>query len=179
MSQYNKHPVSVRIPKKNFKTEYFERWLEKPWFPKDWSPFQSEIIEKGTDTVIFTEGVMLEHALEVRKKLLDKMINLEVVSIKSLRPLDKKGISKIIPKKSFIFTLENHVHQGGMGYNLQNQFSYLLGNKTFKSFAYPEKPIPHGSIKEIEKMHSLDADSIAKSIYKHCQGGIVKISYSA
>ena len=179
MSRYKKHPVSVRFPKKSFETKYFEYWLEKPWFPGDWSPFQSEIIKAGKDIVIFTEGVMLEHALKARKILLNKMIDLEVVSIRSLRPFDKKGIEKIIRSKSFIFTLENHVHQGGMGYSLQNQFSYLLKNKTFKSFAYPESPIPHGSIKEIEKMYGLDAESVAKSIYKFCQGDTIKMPRSA
>ena len=179
MSQYEKHPVSVRFPKKSFDLRFFDDWLERSWFPKGWSPFQSEIIEKGSDAVIFTEGVMVEQALEVRDKLLNRMVDLEVVSLKSLRPLDKKNIEKIIHKKSFIFTLENHVYQGGMGYSIQNIFSSLLKEKIFKPFAYPEKPIPHGSIKEIEKKYGLDPESIAKDVYKYCQDALVKIPRSA
>ena len=151
MSQYEKFPISVRFPKKSFDSHYFDKWMEKPWFPKNWSPFQCETIEIGRDAVIFTEGAMLDYALEVKDKLSNKMIDLEIISLKSLRPLDKKNIEKRIQKKSFVFTLENHVYQGGIGYTLQNTFSYLLKNKVFKAFAYPEEPIPHGSIKDIEK----------------------------
>ncbi len=174
MSKYNDHPISVRFPKKDYSPAYFQEWLDDPGYPKDWSPFKSEIKAKGKDVILFTEGTTLDIGMETRKILDSQSIRLEVVSLKSLRPLDEDTISKCVQDKSMVFTLENHVHTGGVGQIMLNRLSACLRDKYFHSYAYPEKPIQHGDIKEIEHQYRLDAKSLAFDIYqkylKHLKG---------
>ena len=179
MSGYEKHPISVRFPKKNFPSESFDKWLHQ-WkqnkgYPKNWSPFKAEVISKGEDAVIFTEGTMLDTTLRVKELLESQGIDLEVISLKSIRPLDQSTIAESIKNKKIVFTIENHVHKGGVGEMIQIKFRDLLVNKKFHSFAYPEEPVPHGSISDVEAHFKLDTASVASHIEKTCKQTIRQV----
>ena len=175
MANYNDHPISVRFPKKSFPSSMFDAWKKNYELNEDWSPFRSEVICKGNDALILAEGAMVETALKAKDILLSEGVELEIVSLKSIKPLDKKTIKNRIKFQNIIFTLENHVLQGGVGSMIKIAFSDLLINKFFYSFAYPEGPIPHGSISDVEKHYQLDAHSISKYINKIVKKSVTKI----
>ncbi len=166
MVSYNEHPISVRFPKKNFPSSIFDEWKKSYESSPHWSPFQAEVICKGRDALILAEGAMVDTALKAKEILFNEGVELEIVSLKSIKPIDSKTIKKLIKSHNIIFTIENHVLQGGVGNMIKIEFSDLLTNKFFHSFAYPEEPIPHGLISDVEKNYKLDAHSISESIHK-------------
>jgi len=162
METYNEAPISVRFPKKSYAKDFFLEWKKNPILPKNYSPFKSKIISKGKDCVIFTEGCMLDIALDVQQRLEKSHISLEVISLKSIKPLDLTTIKKSIKNKKLAFVLENHSIKGGAGERIISELKEFAHK--FHLFAYPDEIILHGSIKEIEKHHKLDANSIASKI---------------
>ena len=166
MSTYEKHPIAVRFPKKDFSSDFFDQWKKNYTLPKNWSPFKAEVSAKGKDIVIFTEGTMNDTAIKAREIVAKQGIQLEVVSLKSIRPLDHKTIVSSLKNKKAVFTIENHVKKGGVGEIIQTAFKKALKDKIFYSFAYPEEAIPHGPIADIEKYFKLDAESVSKIILK-------------
>ncbi len=164
MAGYDQHPISVRFPKTSAPISDWNHWVKNDTLPAKWSPFKSEIVQKGKDIVLFTEGIMLTTGIQVSQLLKAKNLSVEVVSLKSLRPLDRLTISRCIKRHQYIFSLENHVLNGGVGDIIGNQFREELKNKMFHKFGFPTEPITHGTISSIEKKYQLNPSSIAKVI---------------
>ena len=137
MAGYNKHPISVRFPKKDFPSDIFDRWKEKPRPPKGWSPFKSEVISKGLDMVILTEGTMLGTALKVKDLLSPRGIYLEVVSLKSIRPLDKQTLGQLDQNQGIRFYSGKPRWQGGGWAYRSNRTCRLSGKQIFSYFCLP------------------------------------------
>ena len=109
---------------------------------------------------------MMHNAMQAREILEQKGISLEVVSLKSLRPLDEQTIREVAAGKDVIFTLENHTMKGGVGDQIYRLLGQELMNKHYGAIAYPDVAVQHGSIGELEKEHGLDGLSIAMAIKK-------------
>ena len=126
----------------------------------------SEVLQSGKDAVLIAEGAMVKNALGAADLLAQKKISLEVISLRTIKPLDIKTLKKSIGNKKFVFTIEDHVASGGVGFYIHNNLSKELKGKTFTPFSYPDEFIEHGGIDEIQKLYKLDSKSIAASIEK-------------
>ena len=164
MEKYNRHPISVRFPKKDFRRASLDEWKKRGRYPRGWSPFDAEVVARGKDALLITEGTMLHNGLQAKEILEQKDISIEVLSLKSIRPLDEKTLRKRIQTKQAIFTLENHTGAGGVGTIVQTAMASALQGRLFHAFAYPDEPIAHGSIGQLEKKHGLDGLNVALAI---------------
>lgn len=160
MNQY-KGPVSIRFPKGAIPHGQRFTGVEKR---KDKVSLHSLVLSKGNDIVILAEGFMAQTALMAAALLKKEGISTEVVSLRTIKPLDTRTILKAIRNKRFVFTLEDHSVSGGVGSIIESEFSHELKNTELHKFGYPDKFVEHGSINEIQKKYGLDANSIAKAI---------------
>ena len=96
MAEYNESPIAVRFPKRDFSNSYFYNWSSSCLTPSNWSPFTSDVVKAGKDIVIICEGVFVDIGLQVHNLLLKNNIESEVVSLKSIIPLDINTLSKSI-----------------------------------------------------------------------------------
>lgn len=73
------------------------------------------VVEKGTDVVIFAIGEMLEQALLARVTLKEMGIDVEVVDMFSIKPLDTEIVINESKGKRLVISAENHSMYGGLG----------------------------------------------------------------
>ena len=131
---------------------------------------KAETLKNGTDVTIIAIGNMVSRALEVAKELEAKKRSVEVINERFLKPLDKTTISKSIKKTKFAVTIEDGTKINGLGTAVKELIvdDKIRGIK-FKSFAYPDEFIPHGSVNELEDLYNMSTKKIASEINKECE----------
>lgn len=72
-------------------------------------------IGEGTDGTVFATGITVEQALIAQKELKEKGIQIRVVDIHTIKPLDKEIIIKCAKETKKLISIEDHNIIGGLG----------------------------------------------------------------
>ena len=76
---------------------------------------KGEILKKGNDAVIFATGTMVHEALKASEELKKDNIDICVVNIHTIKPIDKELIIDLAKKTNCVITAEDHNVIGGLG----------------------------------------------------------------
>lgn len=71
--------------------------------------------ESGTDATIIATGVTVSEAIKAKEKLEKEGINIRIVDIHTIKPIDKELIIKSAKETKKIITIEDHSIIGGLG----------------------------------------------------------------
>jgi 2-oxoisovalerate dehydrogenase E1 component beta subunit len=106
---------------------------------------KADIKRPGRDISVFTYGAMVHLALEAAQMLADEGIDLEVVDLRTLAPLDKETIFASVHKTSKAIVLHEDNKTGGIG----AEIAALLAEECFDRLdgpilriAAPDTPVP-------------------------------------
>ncbi len=150
-------PIAIRYPRGGTQTTY----------PFEYFKIGTAITRKqGRDVSIITTGRMVYTAENVVRLLKENNIDAEVIELPTVYPLCESAILASAMKTGNVVTIEDNIKSGGMGEHIAEA---LLGRNVqcrFKAFAFPNEPIVHGSVDELDKKYGMDAQSIAGSIVK-------------
>ena len=69
----------------------------------------------GTDATIFATGVEVQEALKAKNELAKQNINIRVVDVHTIKPIDKETVIKCAKETKKIITIEDHSIIGGLG----------------------------------------------------------------
>ena len=72
-------------------------------------------IGEGTDASIFATGDVLAEAIKAQEILLDKGINIRVIDVHTIKPIDEEMIIKCAKETKRLISLEDHNILGGLG----------------------------------------------------------------
>ena len=72
-------------------------------------------IGEGKDGTVFATGVVVEQAIKAQKKLKEKGIEIRVVDIHTIKPIDKEIIIKCAKETNKLVSIEDHNVIGGLG----------------------------------------------------------------
>ncbi len=72
-------------------------------------------IGDGTDATVFATGVTVEQALIAKEQLKEKGINIRVVDIHTIKPIDRDLIVKSAKETKKLISIEDHSIIGGLG----------------------------------------------------------------
>lgn len=126
---------------------------------------KGNVIGEGTDATVIATGLMVHQAILAKEELEKKGINIRVVDIHTIKPIDRNLIVKCAKETKKIITIEDHSIIGGLGSAVCEVLSEeyptkvtRLGIKdTFGKSGKAEKLLEYfgltkdGIIKEIEK----------------------------
>ena len=90
-------------------------------YPQENPPFEigkANIVRMGDDLTIIACGLMVGMALDAAADLAQEGIQVRVVDLHTIRPLDTETISAAARETGAIVTAEEHLLQGGMGSNV-------------------------------------------------------------
>lgn len=80
------------------------------------NPYKAYTLLEGNDATFISTGEFSYNAIKAAKILKEeKDLNIEVIHIGMIKPIDKESIIKAAQKQKPIFTLENHSVIGGLG----------------------------------------------------------------
>lgn len=82
------------------------------------SPFEigkANVLRDGKDAVLFANGAMVYEGLEAAKQLAGEWIDLMVINLHTVKPLDQEAVLAAARKTGRVITAEEHQASGGMG----------------------------------------------------------------
>ena len=126
---------------------------------------EAEITRKGTDVTLITYSRMLLYSLEAAEELEKEGINVEVIDLRTLLPLDIKTIIHSIEKTNRAIIVEEDCKTGGVGAEIgmqimENCFDEL--DAPIKRIAGADVPMPKSP--NLEKLAIPSKEDIIKAI---------------
>jgi 2-oxoisovalerate dehydrogenase E1 component beta subunit len=107
---------------------------------------EAEVKRRGRDLSVITYGAMVHVALEAAEALEPEGIDVEVVDLRTLSPLDTHTIKDSVQKTSKVIVLHEDTKTGGIG----GEIAALLAEECFSSLdapiiriAAPDTPVPY------------------------------------
>ena len=125
---------------------------------------KSERMFEGEKIALVAVGSMVQTAVQVREKLLDKGINATVVNARFVCPLDTECLDRLSRDHHWIVTMEENVLKGGFG---EACGDYLLAKHEDVRLIHvgvPDVYVEHGGVDQLKKTLHMDADSIVERI---------------
>ena len=131
---------------------------------------KSEIIGSGTGfkNIVFAVGRMVKVMYEISEELAKAGIELTVVNVRFISPMDTEMTDRALKDSKVIFSCEENVCRGGFGEALG---SYLMEHEfkgKFVNLALPDDYMVQGSPNDVRDSISFDPVSLQKEIRKNC-----------
>jgi acetoin:2,6-dichlorophenolindophenol oxidoreductase subunit beta len=76
---------------------------------------KAEVVREGGDVTVLATLLMVDRALAAARELADENVDIEVVDMRWLRPLDLDAVRASLDKTRRLLVVEEQVHAGGWG----------------------------------------------------------------
>lgn len=119
----------------------------------------------GADATIIATGVVASEAIEAMEELKAKGINIRVVDMHTIKPIDKEIIIKSAKETKNIITIEDHSIIGGLGSAVCEVLAENYAKKVYK-MGIKDEFGKSGKAEDLLKYFKLDKDSITEFIEK-------------
>ncbi len=126
----------------------------------------ADVKREGKDCTIVTYGRMVHTCLNAAKQLEEENIDVEVIDLRTLLPMDKEAVLKSVRKTKHLIIVHEAVKTGGLGGEIAasvaetDVFNYL--DAPIKRLASEDVPVPFCPI--LEKGILPDEDKIVKAV---------------
>ena len=153
----------------NIQGPVFIRTARLPSPVYDPHPFEvgkGVVLKDGKDGVLFTCGIMKEHAIEAVDLLAARGIDLALVTFHTIKPFDETLAREFAAKTKHVFTLEEHSIIGGLGDTVA---SAIIGHgvETFHKIGINDVFGQSGKPADLLKEYGLTGPQIAENIQSH------------
>lgn len=125
---------------------------------------QAVTISSGRNLAIIATGRMVKRAQEVADALNQHHISCEILTLPTIKPLDEAAVIAAAMKTKNVITIEDNVKIGGIGSIIATLLSEKNIDAKMKIYAFPDTPITHGTIDELDRLYGLDTQSIVNDM---------------
>ena len=171
------HNIDIIVPADNFETSQAIKAAaqsDKPIFIKfgkkampnlprmieEFKIGKASTICEGNDVGIIACGETVAPAYEAAQLLEEKGISAEVISMHTVKPLDKQAVLDVANKCKVLITVEEHCIYGGLG---EACASLLMQEKVYKPFkivGFPDEDTVTGSQVEIFNYYGISGNGL-------------------
>ena len=139
--------------------------LATPVFEEDY-PFEigkANVLREGKDVAVFACGLMVNEALEAAKLLSADGIEISVINVHTIKPIDAACVTEYAQKCGNVVTVEEHSVIGGLGDALAD---VLMGKVCckFRKIGVNDQFGQSGKAADVLREYGLTADQIAARI---------------
>lgn len=133
--------------------------------PLTLSSGKSIVMRDGTDATVLVTGALLETAMEVSDRLLAQGIQVRVLSMPFVKPLDHQAVIKAARETAHLFTLEEHSLIGGLGSAVAEVLAEAGSAVPFRRLALPDAFVKElGSQTYLRQVLGLSPDAVTAQI---------------
>ena len=139
--------------------------LATPVFEEDY-PFEigkANVLHEGKDVAVFACGLMVNEALEAAKLLSAEGIEISVINVHTIKPIDAACVTEYAQKCGNVVTVEEHSVIGGLGDAVAD---VLMGKVCckFRKIGVNDQFGQSGKAADVLREYGLTADQIAAKI---------------
>jgi transketolase len=123
-------------------------------------------VRDGSDLTMIASGGMLATADKVAAELTGKGLSVRLLSMHTVKPIDRAAVISAATGTRYVFTLEEHSVEGGLGGAVAEIMAELEpGHAPLKRIGLrPEFNKTVGDQKYLKSLHGLDEDGVLKTI---------------
>ncbi|SPO54659.1 putative uncharacterized transketolase family protein y4mN [Pseudomonas sp. JV551A1] len=126
---------------------------------------KAQVLHGGRDVLLIASGLMTMRALEAAEQLRKDGVDVSVLHVPTIKPLDEQTILAEARKPGrLVVTAENHSIIGGLG---EAVASVLLRNgvtPTFRQIALPDAFLDAGALPTLHDRYGISTDAVARQI---------------
>lgn len=157
IKEYNNSPIYVRLGRCDVPDIYGESEI--------FEIGKSKTFGNGTRATIFATGYTLHIAIEAMQMLKKQGIDVRVVDIYSIKPIDKETVIKCAKETDKLITIEDHSIIGGIGTAICEVLAEEYPKKVTR-IGVQDKFGKSGSVKELMNMYGITKEHIIEEVLK-------------
>lgn len=126
---------------------------------------KAKVEREGKDVTVIAFSRIVGHSLEAAEKLAAEGISVEVINLRTIRPLDKETILASVKKTNRVVTVEEGWPQSGVGAELIaliNEFAFDHLDAPIERICGADVPMPYA--KNLEDIAMVQTDNIVNAI---------------
>ena len=120
-------------------------------------------IGDGTDATVFATGVEVAEALKAKEELEKENINIRVVDVHTIKPIDREMIIKCAKETKKLITIEDHSIIGGLGTAVCEVLAEEYPTKVIR-MGMKDEFGKSGKAEQLLKYFKLDSEAIIEEI---------------
>jgi len=124
---------------------------------------KANLLKEGNDVTIIATGHLVWNALETAEQMKEKGIDVEVMNIHTIKPLDEEAVLTSVRKTKCVVTAEEHLMNGGLG----DSIAQLLARKLptpIEMIAVDDKFGESGTPEQLMKKYGLDTPNVMQAV---------------
>ena len=126
---------------------------------------KAQVIREGGDVLVISTGFMTMRALDAAVALERDGINVAVLHVPTIKPLDTETILAEARKGGrLVVTTENHTVVGGLGEAVATTLLTNGVTPSFRMIGLPDQFLEAGALPTLHEMYGLTVDSISNRI---------------
>ena len=122
-------------------------------------------LRRGTDVCILTYGVIAKMAAQLADRLQAQGQSVSLVSVSTVKPLDRQGITEALQRHKKVVVIEEHAPQGGLAPQTKQIAWDIQAKCTLHTFTLKDEFIHnYGSHDDLLASHGLSLDRIGAAV---------------
>ena len=126
---------------------------------------KAKLVRDGGDVLVVSSGLMTMRALETAKLLEKDRVNLAVLHVPTIKPLDEETILREAGRGGrLVVVAENHTIVGGLGEAVAAALLRSGVTPKFRQVALPDEFLDAGALPTLHDRYGISAEAMARSI---------------
>ncbi|WP_206734045.1 transketolase family protein [Bradyrhizobium nanningense] len=126
---------------------------------------KAKLIREGKDALVISSGIMTMRALEAAQTLKNDGIDLAVLHVPTIKPLDAETILREASKPGrLVVVAENHTTIGGLGEAVAGLLMRSGVHPSFRQIALPDEFLDAGALPTLHDRYGISTAEIARQI---------------
>jgi transketolase len=126
---------------------------------------RAKILRDGVDALIISTGLMTMRALETAERLKTERVDVGVLHVPTIKPLDEATIIQAASKTGrLVIVAENHTRIGGLGEAVAAALLRAGLCPTFRQIALPDEFLDAGALPTLHDRYGISASAMSRQI---------------
>jgi transketolase len=124
----------------------------------------------GRDVLLISTGLMTMRALDAAKRLEADHVDVAVLHVPTIKPLDRDAILRETATDRLVVTLENHTIIGGLGESVASCVAFAGQGTRIVPIALPDEFLAAGALPTLHDRYGLSTDAVVATIKQQLAG---------
>ena len=126
---------------------------------------KAKLIRDGKDALVISSGLLTMRALEAAKALADDHVDVAVLHVPTIKPLDAETILREAGRPGrLVVVAENHTVIGGLGEAVAGVLMRAGVHPTFRQIGLPDEFLAAGALPTLHDQYGISAAAVAKQV---------------
>jgi transketolase len=121
-------------------------------------------LRTGRDVVLISTGLMTMRALQAAARLEADHVDVAVLHVPTIKPLDTEAILRAAQTDRLVLTLENHTVIGGLSEAVAATLAYAGAGARVAPIALPDEFLAAGALPTLHDRYGLSTDAIVAKV---------------